>query len=78
MVYFRLPQYFRCVHGKPVEFACMPGLVYNLATSVCDWPLNAQRDGCESKLLRRTKPVVVTMERRPSAEKDADEIEALS
>lgn len=64
-------QYYRCVHGEAVEFTCMPGTVFNIATSNCDWPDNAQRVGCGKKrkgIRKEAKPRV----------RDADEIEELS
>ncbi|XP_059469194.1 endochitinase [Neocloeon triangulifer] len=42
-------KYFRCVHGKPVEFTCKSGLVFNPELNICDWPENVQRPECPNK-----------------------------
>jgi hypothetical protein len=42
-------QYYRCVHGQPVEFSCKPGTVFNADQSICDWPENANRAECVGK-----------------------------
>lgn len=39
-------KYYRCVHGKKMQFDCKPGTVYHTVTHVCDWPANADRDEC--------------------------------
>lgn len=65
-------QYYRCVHGEAIEFTCMPGTVFNIASSVCDWPDNAQREDCG------TKRVVVLRKVDRKYELDADEIDELS
>ncbi|CAH2001375.1 unnamed protein product [Acanthoscelides obtectus] len=40
-------KYYRCVHGKAMVFSCKPGLIFNTASSVCDWPSNADRERCK-------------------------------
>lgn len=39
-------KYYRCNHGKKVEFQCKGGLVYHTQSHICDWPTNSDRDEC--------------------------------
>lgn len=39
-------QYYRCDHGGPVLFWCMPGTIFNIEENICDWSENANRDDC--------------------------------
>ena len=34
-------QYFQCVHSRKLPMTCAPGLHFNAAANVCDWPANA-------------------------------------
>ncbi|NP_001034524.1 chitinase 5 precursor [Tribolium castaneum] len=40
-------KYYRCVHGKPTEFACRPGTVFHTQSNICDWPEHADREKCK-------------------------------
>ncbi|XP_030562853.1 endochitinase [Drosophila novamexicana] len=39
-------KYFRCVHGKPVEFECKEGTAFHTVLNVCDWIENSDRYYC--------------------------------
>lgn len=39
-------KYYRCVHGKPVQFECRDGTAFHTVSNVCDWPANADRYYC--------------------------------
>lgn len=39
-------KYYRCVHGKPVQFQCRDGTAFHTVLNVCDWPFNADRYYC--------------------------------
>ncbi|KAG8315894.1 Glyco_18 [Homalodisca vitripennis] len=41
-------KYYQCVHGKPLEFECKLGTVWNNEISICDWPENARRPACRT------------------------------
>ncbi|EDW97286.1 endochitinase [Drosophila yakuba] len=42
-------KYFRCVHGKPVEFECKEGTAFHTVLNVCDWIENSDRYYCSHK-----------------------------
>lgn len=44
---FLLFQYYRCVHGKPMQFSCKPGTVFHTVSNICNWPENADREKCK-------------------------------
>ncbi|XP_037028454.1 endochitinase [Bradysia coprophila] len=39
-------KYYRCDHGEPVLFWCMPGTIFNIEKNICDWSENANREDC--------------------------------
>ncbi|XP_037814956.1 endochitinase [Lucilia sericata] len=39
-------KYYRCVHGKPIEFECKEGLAFHTVSNVCDWIENSDRYYC--------------------------------
>ncbi|XP_016961450.1 endochitinase [Drosophila biarmipes] len=39
-------KYYRCVHGKPVEFECKEGTAFHTVLNVCDWIENSDRYYC--------------------------------
>lgn len=39
-------QYYQCVKNVPTLTSCAPGLLYNIRTFTCDWPKDANREGC--------------------------------
>jgi len=45
-IFPKFPQYFRCVHGKPVEFECKEGTAFHTVLNVCDWIENSDRYYC--------------------------------
>ncbi|XP_041630279.1 endochitinase isoform X1 [Drosophila kikkawai] len=46
-------KYFRCVHGKPVEFECKEGTAFHTVLNVCDWIENSDRYYCTHKKGRK-------------------------
>ncbi|CAB3386492.1 Hypothetical predicted protein [Cloeon dipterum] len=62
-------KYYRCVHGKPVEFACKSGLAWNSNLQICDWPENAQRAECAGK---RSENLVEGEELVPTTESQVE------
>ncbi|KAM7362288.1 chitinase 5 [Cochliomyia hominivorax] len=47
-------KYYRCVHGKPIEFECKEGLAFHTVSNVCDWIENSDRYYC-TRLKKKEK-----------------------
>ncbi|XP_014210222.1 probable chitinase 10 [Copidosoma floridanum] len=54
--------YYACLWGKPQRFQCAPGLHFNKASGICDWPIRAQ-----------CKPTSTGSEEIPPDHVDSDE-----